>query len=138
MAYNFCQPPALDRDAVDGDIFANLVVIANLEPGRLAVVGHILRRHPNGRERKEAIVSPDFRGTLNRHVRHQMTPLTEFDIRPNHAIRPDLARLMHPRTGVNNRGGMNIGRGHRELAPGINPKEFSSVSLCASVVKASR
>ena len=93
--------------AADGDALANLVVVADLQPRRLAFVGNILRRHADGAERKEGVVGADFRGPFDRHVRHQTAALAQFDLGANHAIRTDLARCRNFCPRIDDGGGMN-------------------------------
>ena len=106
MAADFGQPAALHRAAIDGDALANLVVIADLQPRRLALVGNILRRHADGAKGKEAIVRADLRRPFDRNMRHQMAALAQFDVRADHAIGPDLARRRNLRARINDGRGM--------------------------------
>ena len=101
------QSAALDGAAVDGDELANLVVVADFEPGRFAGVGQVLRRHADRAEGKEAIVCADPGRSFDGDVRNQVAAFAQFDLRTDHAIRADLAGRMNLRARIDNGGGMN-------------------------------
>ena len=79
---NLGQPAALHCAAIDGDAFANFIVIPDFETRRLAAISHILRRHANRTKRKESVVRPDLRRPLNRDMRHQMAPFAHLNSAP--------------------------------------------------------
>src|SRR6185312_7309042 len=101
------HPAALDGAPVDGDKLANLVVVADLEPGGFAGVSDVLRRHADRTEGKEAVVRADFRRSLDGDVRNQMAAFAHFDFRANHAIGADLAGGMNLRARIDDGCGMN-------------------------------
>src|SRR5215470_1881476 len=125
---DFGQPPTLCRPAVDRDVLANLVAVPDLQPGWFALVSYVLRSHANGGERKDSVISPDLGRTVNCDVRHKITALAEFYIRPDDAIRPDLARRWHPCARMDNGRRMYVRCCH-ESAAGI--AQALSVFLCA-------
>src|SRR5258708_35649020 len=54
------EAAAFHRAAADGDVLANLIVVADLQARGLAFVGSILRRHADGGEREESVVRADL------------------------------------------------------------------------------
>ena len=109
MAPHFGEPAAFDSAAADGYTLANFVVVADLQPRRLASVGNILGRHSDGAEGKEGIIGTDFRGPFDSDVRHQTAALSQFDIGPDHAIGADLARCWDLGSRINDCSGMDRG-----------------------------
>src|SRR5208283_899472 len=91
MAADASESAAFHGTAADGHAFANLIVVANLQSRWLAPVGNILRRHAYGGERKECVVSSDFRWSVDCDVRYQTAALAQFDVGSNHAIWTDFA-----------------------------------------------
>ena len=106
MAADLSQASALHRAAIDGHTLADFVVIADLQPRRLALVGDILRRHANGAEGEEDIIGSDLRRPVDRHMRLEAAILAQFDLRANHAIRSDFAGRRNLRARIDNRRGM--------------------------------
>ena len=94
------ETSAFDGTAIDGDEFANDVVVADFEARGLAVVADILRSEADGRKREESIMVADFRGTVNGNVRDQFAGFAEFDVCTDGAIRADFAGGMDFRGGV--------------------------------------
>ena len=83
--------PAFHCAAVDGDILADFVMIANLQPCRFARIGDVLRRQAYRSEREKAIVRANFRGAFEGDVRNQTAALAKLDLGADHAIRPNRA-----------------------------------------------
>src|SRR5437899_10173691 len=69
MAPNARQPSALGSAAIDGHELADNVVVTNLQTGGFGFVTQVLRRHPDGRERKKSVASSDSGWALNCHMR---------------------------------------------------------------------
>ena len=92
MASNLGQPSAFDRAAVYGHVLANFVVIADLKAGGFATISYILRRHADGCIGEKRILRPNFRWTLNRHMRQQAAVFAEVYVPTDHAIGPNAAR----------------------------------------------
>ena len=103
---------ALDGSAIDGDAFANLVVITDFQTSGLAFVSDVLRRHADGREGKEDIVRSDFGGTFDGNMRDEPAILAEFDVGSDYAVRAYLAGRGNFSAFIDNRSGVNVhGRG---------------------------
>src|SRR5215471_15339030 len=108
VAANFRDPSTFDRAAVDGYALADFVVIADLQSRRLALVGNILRRHPNGAKGKENVLSSNLGWTFKCDVREQLAALPQFHLRADHAIGANFARGGNFGTRVNDGCGMNV------------------------------
>ena len=91
MIANSRASSTLHRPAIDRDKLANLVVGANLQPRRLARISNVLRSRTYRSEGGKAITSANFRRSINHHMRSQTAIRTQLNLRPNHAIRPNLA-----------------------------------------------
>src|SRR5258708_4109852 len=102
------EAAAFHRAAADGDVLANLIVVADLQARGLAFVGSILRRHADGGEREESVVRADFGWPIDGNVRDQATALSEFDASTDHAVRAYLARSWEFGFRIDYGGGVNI------------------------------
>src|SRR5437762_2954472 len=83
---------AFGRAPVDGHVFADGVVIADLDAGLLPAKTQVLGLHADGAKRKEAIMGADLRRTLDGHMRNQFAALTQFHSRANYAKRANGTR----------------------------------------------
>ena len=108
VAAEASQASAFDGAAIDGDEFADDVVVADFEARGLAVVADILRREADGRKRKEVIMRPDFRGPIDRNVGDQFAGFAKFDVCADGAVRADLAGGVDFCSGIEDRGGMGV------------------------------
>src|SRR5579863_4023192 len=108
MAADSRYAAAFDGSAIDGHVLANFVVIANIEPRGLALVGDILRRHADGAIGKKGITRADFRRTFYGHMRKEPAILAQLNVGPNNTIRTHLARRRNLRLGINDRRGMYV------------------------------
>ncbi len=88
---------AFYRAAIDGDKFADLVVVPDFQLSGLAGVGDVLRRQSDGRKWKEAVIRANFRRALNRDVRNQVASFAELHLRSNHTVGADFAGRMNLR-----------------------------------------
>jgi hypothetical protein len=108
VAADASEASALDGTAIDGDEFANDVVVADFKARGLAVVADILRSEADGREWEELITSPDFRGAIDSDVGDQFAGLAKFDVCTNGAIRTDFAGGMDFCGGIEDGGGVGV------------------------------
>jgi hypothetical protein len=88
---------------VDGDGFADLVVVADLQAGRCAFVLEILRVIADRAVRVEDVVPADRRVTGEHNVGHQLVAAAQRDIRPDRAERSNLHIISKLRLGIDNR-----------------------------------
>ena len=89
--------------AVDGDAFAENIVIADLHPGDAALPFQVLRFHANGGEGEDFIFPSEFCVAVNDDVRVQFAAIAERHVFTNDAIGPDFATGTNPGLGMNNR-----------------------------------
>ena len=108
VAAEASQASAFDGAAIDGDEFADDVVVPDFKARGLAVVADILRREADGRKRKEVIMRPDFRGPIDRNVGDQVAGFAKFDVWADGAVRADLAGGVDFCSGIEDRGGMGV------------------------------
>ena len=92
--------------AMNRDVFADLVVVADLEACWFTFVGEVLRADADCGEGEDAIVAADFGGTLKNDVRDEFTVLAHLDIGSDNAEGSDGARLWYVRRGIDDGGGM--------------------------------
>ena len=85
------QASALCSAAIDGDKFADGVVVADLKARRFTFVAEVLWGQSNGRKREEAVAGADCRGAFNDYVRNEFATFSEFDVRANGAVGADFA-----------------------------------------------
>jgi hypothetical protein len=91
--------------AVDGDVFAERVAVADFRARDAALPFQVLRLQPDAGERENFIPLPQLRVAVNDDVRMQFAAVAERDVFADDAIRPDFA------AGADFRLGMNDGRG---------------------------
>ena len=101
-------PGILRRAAVDGDVFADRIVVANLDPGRLARVLLVLRRRADRGEMPDAVAPPDARMAVEHHVSADPAALPHFDVLADHRIRANLDIRREARAAMHERVGMNL------------------------------
>src|ERR1039458_2691055 len=95
------------RSPVDGHVFADLIVVPDLQSSRLALVRNILRRKANRTKRIKTVVRSDRGRSLDGDVREQMTPFAKLDVGPTPARRTDLAGGMYFALRIDDRRRMN-------------------------------
>ena len=100
VAAHASHASALCRGAVNGDVLADHVVIANLQSSGFALVGNVLRGKADRTKRIELIIRTDFRRPFKRNVRAEVTTFAEFDIGANRAVRADIAGGREPGFGI--------------------------------------
>ena len=86
VAANAGSATASLRSAGDGDVFADGVVIADLERGGFATVFQILRGDSQAGEGIDTIPGPQARLAVQYDVRNQLAVLAHLDIRTDGAI----------------------------------------------------
>src|SRR5262249_55715556 len=67
----------------------------------------ILRGHPNRTKREEAVVGTNSRWPFDGYVGHEPAVSSNFHLRPNHAIRSNLAAGMNFCARIDDRCGVN-------------------------------
>src|SRR5439155_14813150 len=85
------QASALCSAAIDGDKFADGVVVADFEARGFALVAQVLRGESDGGEWEEAIAGADLRRAFDYDVRNKFAVFAECDVRADGAVRADLA-----------------------------------------------
>ena len=98
---------AVTGGAVNGDVFAQRVMVADFGAGDAALPFQILRLQSDAGERKNFISFPQPGVPVNDHVRMQPAIVAERDVLADDAIRPDFTTGTDLRLGVNDGGGMN-------------------------------
>src|SRR5438132_3515049 len=92
--------------AVDGDVLADGVAVADLDRGVLAGVLLVLRRRAERGEMEDLVVAPDAQAPVEHHVRADPAALSHLDLRADHAVGPDrhasgeACSGIHPSAGV--------------------------------------
>src|SRR5436305_1983504 len=107
MATDFGEATTFHGSAIEGDVFANLVVIADFQAGGLAAVRDILGRHADRGVREKRLVAADHRRAVDHDMRQQTAGFSEFDIRADDAIGADLAGSWYLRARIDDGCGMN-------------------------------
>ena len=93
--------------AVNGDVFAEAVSVADDEPGRFAVVLQILRRVANHAAGVEAVLRAD-RGVAGEvHMRGKLASRADRDVFVDNRVRADSHALVQLCAGVNNGSGVD-------------------------------
>ena len=82
---------AVARGAVDGDAFADGIVIADLGARQAALPFQILGPEPDGGEGKDLVLLPEPRVAIDHHMRMQPAARPQLHVLADDAIRPDLA-----------------------------------------------
>jgi hypothetical protein len=82
---------AVARRAVNGDVFAKSVFIADFRARDAAFPFQVLRLQADARERKNFIFFAELRVAVNDDVRMQFAAVAERDVFADDAIRPDFA-----------------------------------------------
>lgn len=103
MAANTSYAAAFYRSAVDGDKFANGVVISDLETCGFAGVSYVLWRETDRTKWKKAVIGTNFARPLEGDMRLKMAPFAEFDVRPDYAIGTNFAGGSNPGSRIDNR-----------------------------------
>jgi hypothetical protein len=85
------EASAFDGAAIDGDEFADDIVVADFKSRGFAVVADVLRREADGRERKEVITRADFGRAFDGDVRDQFAAFAQFDVCGDGAVWADFA-----------------------------------------------
>jgi hypothetical protein len=96
------------RAPVDGNEFAERIIIADLEISRLALIFQILRLLPDRRERVEFISCARLHRSAKRDMMLQPTIFTEDDALADEAIRSDDTSRSDLGAKIDNRCGMNL------------------------------
>src|SRR5882724_12277721 len=87
--------------AVNRDVFAEGVAVADFRARDSAAPFQILRLQPDAREWKNFVFASEFRMAVNDHMRMQFAFVAENHIFANHAIRSDFAIFSNLRFGMN-------------------------------------
>ena len=95
--------------AVNGDVFAEGVAVADFGARDAALPFQILRLQPDAGERKNFVVLSEFRVAVNDDVRMQFATVAERHVFADDAVRPDLATGTDLRFGMNDGSRMNHG-----------------------------
>ena len=120
------EASAFGRAAIDGDKFADSVVVADFEARGFVFVAQVLRGESDGGEREEAIAGADFCRAFDDDVRDELAGFAEFDVRANSTVGADFAGWVNFRSGIEDGGGMDT---HRAGWGRIHSAcEFSSAS----------
>ena len=93
--------------AIDGDEFANDIVIADGQCGPFTFELAVLRNGPDGTLSDDVIPLPDNGGTFDHNVRTEDTSLIDHHFIANYRIGSDLNPFFESSTGRNDRSGMN-------------------------------
>jgi hypothetical protein len=101
------EHPAALGAAMDGGEFTDAVVVANLEPRRLAMILEILRSCADRSELKDAIAGADRRLALDYRVRADDGAGTDADLGGNYCTRADFNRRVEFGPSIDDRSGMN-------------------------------
>jgi hypothetical protein len=107
MTADLRELAAFDGAAMDGDVFADLVMVADLEASGFTFVGKILRAHADDGEREDAIVAAELCGSLEYDVGDEFAVLSHLNVGPDYAERSNGARLWNAYRGIDEGGGMN-------------------------------
>ena len=99
---------AVAGGAVDGDVFAEGVVVADFRARDAALPFQVLRLQPDAGERKNFILPAERRVAVNDDVRMQFAAVAERDVFADDAIRADFAAGADLRLGMNDGGRVNI------------------------------
>jgi hypothetical protein len=75
---------------VDGHKFPYLVIVPDVQPGRLAPVSNGLGSGADGNEGEQMAPIPDFRPPFGYHMGFQDGIFPDLDIFPDYAVGPDL------------------------------------------------
>src|SRR5439155_12425623 len=97
----------LRRAAVDRDVLADGVVVADLDRGRLAAVLLVLGRRADRGEVEDLVAPADAHVPVEHHVRADPASLAQLDMLADDAVGPDLDVRGQPRAGVDERRGMD-------------------------------
>ncbi len=82
---------ALGGAAIQSRELAHDIVVTDFEARRLSFVTDVLRSHPDGSKRKEAVAGADFRRARDGDVRDQLAICAQFNASPDGAIRANFA-----------------------------------------------
>lgn len=99
--------------AVDGDVFPENIVIADMQPGGFADVFEILGFPADRGEGKKFVVFANRAMTFDDDVGMQHAVIAECDIGTDHAVRADADIIADLGEWGNNGGGVNHGRTFR-------------------------
>src|SRR5262249_31144056 len=88
----------------DGDIFANGVVVTDLDRGWLVGVLLVLRRRAERGEMEDPVAPADAHRPLEHDVRADPGALAYLHLRSNHRVRPDADVAAELRAGIDDRG----------------------------------
>src|SRR5206468_2121279 len=98
---------AFVRGAMNRDVFAEGVAVADFRARDTALPLQILGLQPEAGEREGLILLPQFRVPIDDDVRMELAPLAQFDVWTDDAIRTDLAVLADAGFRMDDGGGMN-------------------------------
>ena len=94
---------------VDGDELADRVAVADLEPRRLALVGHVLGAEPERGEGIDGGAGADARVPAHDHVRGEAHAVAQFHVRPHGRERADRHAGAKTRLRIDDRGRVDVG-----------------------------
>lgn len=95
--------PSLDSSPIDRDIFADDVVMADDDLGGFPFISKVLWRPSNRRKRMHFIPLPDFRPPIDNRMGEEPAPLSDHDMLPHDAERPNFHVLIEVRLRMNDR-----------------------------------
>src|SRR2546427_772345 len=113
--------------AVDGDVLADDVAVADLDRRVLAGVFLVLRRRADRGEMEDAVAPADASTAVEHDVRADPGALAQFDPGAYDRVRPDLDLCCQLRTVMDDGGGVN-----RRHAPQIGLTEHRMVAAATS------
>jgi hypothetical protein len=93
--------------AIDGDVLADGVVVADLDARRLVGVLLVLRRRADGGEVPDAVAATDARMSVDDDVRADPGALAHLDVLADDRVRADFHVLGKARAAMHRRGGMD-------------------------------
>ena len=103
---------------VDGDVLADGVAVADLQPRGLAGVLLVLRRGADAGEREEAVVPPDGGVAVDHAVRADLAAGADAHLRADHGVGTDLDRGVELGARIDQRSWMDLWHFNLETAVG--------------------
>src|SRR5438067_51153 len=94
--------------AVDGDVFADGVVVADLHRGVLAVVLLVLRRRAERGEVEDAVIAPDADAAIAHDVGADPRAVTDLGVRADDAVGADRDAVAQPGAGIDDRARVDL------------------------------
>src|SRR5260370_351293 len=108
MAAQTCHAAAAHSSTVHGHIFADDVVIADLQPRLFAFVFQVLGFEADGGKWEDAVVRADLAGAVHDDMGDEFAILSQLHIGSDYAERANVARGRDLRAAINDCTGMNL------------------------------